>query len=260
MKFLLLFLLASSCVFGQTGKITYKTIYNFGGSAVSEMENVLLFSGGKSIFQKNNTPNLNEKENVQPEKEENIVHINLSVDSDPIGNLYFNNLNTKTFTCRSSVFEDFKLKFYTFQDELAGKMEWQLIDDYKIISEYKCQKAVTEFRGRTYEAWFTTAIPVSFGPWKLCGLPGLTLEVYDTKHEVYFSASKIEIPYPAADKLILMPAKDEQISHKEYVEKQRTIADKTSQALLSRLPKDSKITSTKIEKKGIELEYEWEKE
>lgn len=61
-------------------------------------------------------------------------------------------------------------------------VDWKIIDDYKSILGYECQKARTTFtapNGKTSEivAWFTTEIPVSSGPYKYAGLPGLILEI-----------------------------------------------------------------------------------
>ena len=59
--------------------------------------------------------------------------------------------------------------------------EWQLLSDTMTILSYSCQKAVCHFKGREYEAWFTSEIPRSEGPWKLHGLPGLILKATDSQ-------------------------------------------------------------------------------
>lgn len=44
-----------------------------------------------------------------------------------------------------------------------------------------------KFRGRVHTVWFTNEIPVSFGPWKLNGFPGVILEAQDeTKTFMFF--------------------------------------------------------------------------
>jgi GLPGLI family protein len=70
--------------------------------------------------------------------------------------------------------------------------KWSITTDTMTILNYVCQKATCDFRGRTYDAWFTTAIPIAQGPWKFGGLPGLILKVYDTKKIYVFEAVQIK--------------------------------------------------------------------
>jgi len=52
--------------------------------------------------------------------------------------------------------------------------EWTILSDsIKTIENYTCLMAKGHVRGRDYTVWFTPDIPVSAGPWKLWGLPGL---------------------------------------------------------------------------------------
>ncbi|MBS1628088.1 MAG: GLPGLI family protein [Bacteroidetes bacterium] len=85
-----------------------------------------------------------------------------------------------------------ELKNYLMEDNLSIT-HWKLDkDSVKIIAGITCYKATGNFRGRTYIVWYTPSIPISGGPWKLGGLPGLILEAYDTKREVVFSCKAIQ--------------------------------------------------------------------
>lgn len=53
---------------------------------------------------------------------------------------------------------------------------------------YSCQLATTEYSGRVWNVWFTVDIPVSAGPWKFHGLPGLILRAEDSEHQFVFDA------------------------------------------------------------------------
>jgi GLPGLI family protein len=64
-------------------------------------------------------------------------------------------------------------------DDFLAKPNWQLQEGTDTVEGYECQKAILNFRGRNYTAWFTLEIPISDGPWKLFGLPGLILKVED---------------------------------------------------------------------------------
>ena len=76
--------------------------------------------------------------------------------------------------------------------EPAPKQKWRLTNETQTIIGYKCQKATCRFRGRDFEAWFTTDIPVKCGPWKFGGLPGLILKVCDKDRLYTFEAIGIE--------------------------------------------------------------------
>lgn len=70
---------------------------------------------------------------------------------------------------------------------------WKLHSEIKNIGNFQCQKASIKFRGRNYIAWFTSQIPVKYGPWKFQGLSGLILEVYDENYYLHITTSSIKI-------------------------------------------------------------------
>lgn len=80
---------------------------------------------------------------------------------------------------------------YTYTEKLQMQT-WKIESEKKKIHNYFCQKATTFFLGRKYIAWFTPEIPVSEGPWKFYGLPGLILEVFDENRNYHFECVGIE--------------------------------------------------------------------
>ena len=69
---------------------------------------------------------------------------------------------------------------------------WTLGNEKQNICGYQCQRATCHWRGRDYEAWFTSAIPMKSGPWKFGGLPGLIMKIYDTKYLYTWEAVSVE--------------------------------------------------------------------
>lgn len=110
---------------------------------------------------------------------------------------------------------------YIFQEQIPA-ITWQILNDTMKILNYSCQKAICQFRGRKYEAWFTTEINVNEGPWKFSGLPGLILKVSDSKGHFLFeckSIEKIDVEIPSVD------LKTQKISKETYVKLYRQMME-----------------------------------
>jgi len=60
-------------------------------------------------------------------------------------------------------------------------LPWQITADTLTKAGFLCQKAMLDFGGRHWTAWFAPEIPMSDGPYKFCGLPGLIISIGDTK-------------------------------------------------------------------------------
>jgi GLPGLI family protein len=80
--------------------------------------------------------------------------------------------------------------------ENVPNMTWRVENETKNILGYVVRKTTTQFRGRDYVGWFAPNIPLSNGPWKFGGLPGLILEIYDTQRHFVFEGIKIEREIP----------------------------------------------------------------
>ena len=94
--------------------------------------------------------------------------------------------------------------FFSYQEKIPS-ISWDLVEGDTLILDYPCFKAVTNFRGRTWTAWYSIDLPFDNGPWKLGGLPGLILAASESRNEFSFVATGIE--QPSETKTILYRAK-----------------------------------------------------
>ena len=92
---------------------------------------------------------------------------------------------------RMTVTDGLILQDYCYVDSLHTQI-WTMGDSTREVLGYTCQQATVDFRGRHWTAWFATDIPVSDGPWKLGGLPGLILGAYDEGQQHVFTAVGLE--------------------------------------------------------------------
>jgi len=82
------------------------------------------------------------------------------------------------------------VNFYKIDEK--AEQNWKITDSIKIADELHFQKATTQFGGRNWVAWFSKDIPIPYGPYKFNGLPGLIVELYDTKEDYHFKVIKSE--------------------------------------------------------------------
>lgn len=100
----------------------------------------------------------------------------------------FSNPAKQTLTVYDKYGED--LGYYT---ESLSEMKWSMVNDsVKTILGYECFMAESDYHGRHWKAWFTPEIPMSFGPWKLHGLPGLILKA-EANGGFSFTATGLEL-------------------------------------------------------------------
>ncbi|MBQ8265750.1 MAG: GLPGLI family protein [Bacteroides sp.] len=80
--------------------------------------------------------------------------------------------------------------YYT---ENKPEFNWEIdFSQTKEVAGYVCHAAKGTYAGRDYQAWFTTDIPISDGPWLFCGLPGLILEVSSLDEEFLYTCMSIQ--------------------------------------------------------------------
>lgn len=94
-------------------------------------------------------------------------------------------------TGKLSLYSNFASAYNTYEEDIPTQ-EWSInTDSVETIMGMECNLATTKFRGREWKVWFTEEIPVSLGPWKLGGLPGLILKAVADDDFIKFTAVSI---------------------------------------------------------------------
>ncbi|WP_299182814.1 GLPGLI family protein [uncultured Chryseobacterium sp.] len=127
------------------------------------------------------------------EKHNSNTKVELSVNSP----FDFILVDEKNKSIKSSVW-DFKNKKIHYIEEDQTKINWQLLDETKLVGDFLCKKAIGKFKGREYVAWYSPQIDTNFGPMKFGQLPGLIFEISDTQNKFFCQISKVAIPYTTA--------------------------------------------------------------
>ncbi|MBW8523795.1 GLPGLI family protein [Chryseobacterium chendengshani] len=226
---LLLVLVFSITTFGQekTWLIEYRAISNSGAVGTG---NILIFNKNNSLYGKLKS---NNKDNDRKdERIDNNLYIRTNKKS-----LVYKDLEKNLMISNEKIFLD----NYEVQD-VNNIFNWKLTEEKKEILGRICKKAIVDFRGRTYAAYYDESLKYPFGPWKFSGLPGVILEIKSEDNFIKYEASYIKtsedtIDNPFKNSSDLIPFQ----KYKEmYIEKykentaERKVGDRTVKSEMSK--------------------------
>lgn len=153
-----------------------------------------------------------------------------------------------------------------FVSDTPPKIQWNLKHkETKKINNYICKKATAFWRGTHLEAYYTGKIPVSIGPYKFKGLPGLIMEISTSGvNSQYWTINKIEYPYQGAPNFSNKYVKSlTPITVKDFIKIVDARSDEEQSRIVSKiqLPKGVRLRSverTSNPRGMVEEKYEWE--
>ena len=138
------------------------------------------------------------------------------------------------------VYEERVLDSTYIIEEALDTIEWEIIQSTKYILGYNCKGATGELKGRKYIIWYTEDIPVSIGPWKFFGLPGLILEAKDNNDIFSFSAKSID--NKSCNASFKNPINiNQKISFPVFIEKRDIYFTNFSKMMSERIPSNYKL-------------------
>ena len=127
-------------------------------------------------------------------------------------------------------------------------INWKIDKSVSIkILGYECIKATGNFRGRNYTAYFSAKIPISDGPFKFSGLPGLILKISSDDNYTMFEATKIDINDKSALSLYPVEFKKNSILFSEYANLVKKSCKQQLKELYATIPQIEDNIPMKIE-------------
>lgn len=91
----------------------------------------------------------------------------------------------------STTVTDFLTKNFIYT-EPTEVPEWTFLAQDTFMLEHPCQQATCDYHGRQWTVWFATDLPISNGPWKLSGLPGIILKAWEAEGKISFTCTRIK--------------------------------------------------------------------
>lgn len=166
---------------------TFQVTYNFTDSYYNledtlTIKGTLIYSDNKSLY-------TNHLKQIEPGTTYITENNTLSGNLIPLEDIYFKSFKNNLILGRANVSY---LKDALLKDSL-NLFKWEILDEEKTILGYACKAAASNFRGRNYKAYYAPEIPISDGPWKFNGLPGLILEVVEENNRIHYEAVELKI-------------------------------------------------------------------
>jgi GLPGLI family protein len=247
MNKLFLFFILIIQIFNIQEKDSFTASYTYFNEGLDELAIVKLYirdSESLSIFQ---IKSQNKKKEL-----ENGDNFNINIDgNDKIGKSVYKNLKDTKIIFRDVYSKNGSLKPCIVEEQLP-KLRWILGVNEKKIGGYICKSAELNFRGRDYIAWYSPKIPISHGPWKFNGLPGLIFEIKSKDGNISFTLDKFE-ESNFKNNEISKPNDGDKITFHQYVVNKKESVNDFLKNLMVKLPRGSKV---KLNSKPIDYNIE----
>lgn len=238
------FVLFSSSLFAQKIKVEYAVRLNPNDGVSNRVTDYILeINGQQSIYY---NPKLDPNDLVYgfigvPNKTEDriTVQVNESVSIFLSKDRFY-----KNYTTDSLIFNDYAQNVPLVVYEPIDGWNWAIEQgsDTLILGK-QCYKAITDHRGRTYEAYFAPAVLSYGGPWKFDGLPGLILSVHS--QDDYFAIYPTKLTINADDSFVVNPYKGNEIlDWAGYIETVKDVLEKVARKLKSSFGPGGKVVVT----------------
>lgn len=187
--------------------------------ASHEVNHLLFFDEESALF-KIDKEQENQK-TVEAGSEE--VGMQMIMDFDVPDNVVFCNLQESTSVEKL----DFMGKTFLIPGDMK-KHQWKITSEHKSILERPCIKATVQKDSVLVVAWFAPSIPVSVGPSRFSGLPGMILEMDINEGERKIIATDIELKELTAG-TIVAPKKGKKVTREQFDKIQKEKMDELRQ-------------------------------
>ena len=136
--------------------------------------------------------------------------------------------------------------------------DWIFTSDTLTVLGYLCKKATCLFRGRYSTAWYAPDIPLSNGPWKFNGLPGLILKVEDADRDYSFECTALYSVDWKSPIYLSKRKKDIETTREKFRQAEKTAMSNPNAVIgnsgLITVPKGEKMVTKILPYNPIELE------